>query len=201
MMKRITSMSRRDGLKGALALGLAAGFAAADKGSANADEPARNGKVLVACFTRSGNTLVIARQISRSLKADFFEIRPLEPYPEDYEETVALAERERLAGFEPPLAATVPSVDTYEKVFLAFPIWGTTAPAVIRSFLSRHDMTGKTLIPVITHGGYGVGSSLRVLAEHAPRARLADGFVMEADQERRTMEQVRNWLGSAKING
>ncbi|RPI40283.1 MAG: flavodoxin, partial [Hyphomicrobiaceae bacterium] len=35
-------------------------------------------------------------------------------------------------------------------MFLGFPIWGTTAPPVIRSFLSRYDLAGKTIFPLIT---------------------------------------------------
>ena len=77
---------------------------AADPASA---QPAPgSGSVLVAFFTRTGNTRVIARQIRRALDADLFEIRPAEAYPEDYEETVAQATRERESGFEPPLADT-----------------------------------------------------------------------------------------------
>jgi hypothetical protein len=52
--------------------------------------------------------------------------------------------------------------------------------------------------PFITHGGYGVGRSLSVLSSHAPGARIEPAFVMEADQERRTLNQVNNWLGQIK---
>ena len=155
--------------------------------------------MLVAYFTRTGNTRVIARQIRRALDADLFEIQPAEPYPEDYEETVAQATRERESGFEPPLAALVPDIERYETVFLGFPIWGMSAPSVIRSFLSKHDLSGKTLVPFITHGGYGLGNSLSVVGEHAPQARLLEGFSLEADQERRTLEQVTSWLGGIQI--
>jgi hypothetical protein len=55
-------------------------------------------------------------------------------------------------------------------------------------------MGGKTLIPFVTHGGYGPGNSKSVLAIHAKGAKLEDGFVMEADQERKTMERVNEWL-------
>jgi hypothetical protein len=69
------------------------------------------------------------------------------------------------------------------------------APPPIRSFLKAHYLRGKTLRPFITHGGYGVGSSLEVLASHATGAAIKEPFVMEADQERRTLNQVRDRLG------
>lgn len=154
-------------------------------------------RVLVAYLSRSGNTRVIAGQIRRATGGTEFEIRPREPYPEDYEETVEQARRERDAGFEPELAATVPDIASYETVYLGFPIWGGTAPPPIRSFLSAHDLSDKDVIPFITHGGYGLGGSEAVLAERARGARLAPAFSMEADQERRTLEMVTSWLRDA----
>jgi flavodoxin len=151
-------------------------------------------KILVAFCSRSGNTRVIAGLLHRRLGASLFEIQPARPYPEDYLETVALAKRERDSQFEPPLATRVANVADYDTVYLGFPIWGETAPPIIRSFLSAHDLGKKTVIPFITHGGYGVGNSIDVLRSHAPNTDLKDAFVMEADQERRTMNQVDAWL-------
>ncbi|WP_073664208.1 flavodoxin [Pseudomonas aeruginosa] len=158
-------------------------------------------RALVAYFSRSGNTRVVAGLIHRTLRTDLFEIRPATPYPEDYLETVELARQERDSGRERAIEAKVGNMADYDTVFLGFPIWGETAPPVIRAFLSAHDLSGKTLIPFVTHGGYGLGNSQSVLASHAPKARLHRGFVMEADQERRTMNQVNDWLKKAKVSG
>ena len=117
--------------------------------------------------------------------------------------TIAQPADSRKARFWDRVAAqyaTDPIADMagYDTVFLGFPIWGETAPPVIRAFLSAHDLAGKVLIPFVTHGGYGLGSSQSVLARHAPKARLRQGFVMEADQERRTMNQVNDWLNGIR---
>jgi flavodoxin len=155
-------------------------------------------RALVAYFSRTGNTRVVAGLIRRAQGADLFEIRPASPYPEDYLETVAQARKESGSGYKPPLAAKVTRMADYDTLFLGFPIWGETAPPVIRSFLAEHDLSGKTVIPFVTHGGYGLGNSLSVLAGDAPKARLLAGFTMEADQERRTMERVTGWLDGVK---
>ena len=161
-------------------------------------EVRKRGNTLVAYFSRTGNTRVIAGQIHRALGTDLFEIQPAAPYPEDYEETVEQARRERDRGYEPPLRARVSEIGAYEIVFLGFPIWGETAPPVIRSFLTEHDLSGKTVMPFITHGGYGLGSSLALLRAHAPRARLVEGLTMQADQERQTLTSVTRWLGDVR---
>jgi len=151
---------------------------------------------VVACFSRSGNTRVVAGLIHRSMPSDLFQVEPAIDYPADYLETVAKARQERDDGVEPALRTRIVDIDRYDAVYLGFPIWGETAPPIIRSLLSQHDMSGKTIVPFITHGGYGVGSSLRVLARHAPNARILEAFVMQADQERKTMESVNAWLAT-----
>jgi flavodoxin len=200
MEERKIVFTRREGLKSALLLGISVNLAlSADR--ARAQQASSNGTVLVAYYTRTGNTQVIARQIRRALDADLFQIQTTKPYPEDYKETVAQATREREIGFEPSLAELVPDFERYETVFLGFPIWGMSAPPVIRSFLSRHDLSGKALVPFITHDGYGRGNSLDVVTLHAPQAQLVEGFSLEADQERRTLEQVTSWLGDLRSRG
>lgn len=157
------------------------------------------GKILVAYFSRSGNTRVIAGQLHRHYDAPLFEIEAAQPYPEDYLQTVARAKQERDDNIRPPLKANVPDLARYDTIFLGFPIWGETAPPMIRSFLAAHDFKGKIIIPFITHGGYGTGSSLKVVAAHATGAKIADAsLAMQADQERATMDKVNDWLGTLK---
>ena len=62
----------------------------------------KNSSTLVAYFSRSGNTRVVAGLIQRKFDAHLFEIEPATPYPEEYLTTVAQATRERDRNFEPP---------------------------------------------------------------------------------------------------
>ena len=155
-------------------------------------------RILVAYFSRSGNTRVVAGLIHRALSTDLFEIRPASAYPEGYLETVEQARQERDRGVEPELAAKISEMATYHTLYLGFPIWGETAPPIIRSFLKAHDLSERTVIPFVTHGGYGLGNSQSVLATHAAKARLQRGFSMQADQERQTMDRVTSWLRDIK---
>jgi len=180
----------------ALLMGLAAGpLLVPTAGATPLTQGARGDvPVLVAFLSRSGNTRVVAGQLARANRADLFEIVPAEPYPEDYLQTVDLAKRQTDAGVEPALRALANDIARYRTVFLGFPIWGMTTPPPIRTFLARHDLSGKTVVPFITHGGYGTGQSLVVLKRMAPAANVAEAFVMQADQERDTLERVTRWL-------
>jgi flavodoxin len=184
------SLTRRKILLSSLLLSLAAEGATTVSAAARLGE----GRMLVAYFSRSGNTRVVAGRVSLALDADLFEIEPQQPYPADYFETVQQAKLETEQGFEPPLKAKVPGLAQYTTVFLGFPIWGMTAPPVIRSFLASHDLAGKTIIPLVTHGGFGLGDSMDVISRHAPNASRVGGFVMQAPQERQTIEKVTKWL-------
>jgi flavodoxin len=177
-------------------------FAGATEASADVvrARKARNAATLVAFFSRTGNTRVVAGLIQRAFNADVFEIRPAVDYPAEYLATVSQAKQER-DSFEPTLAARHSTIAVYDIVFLGFPIWGETTPPIIRSFLSTHDLAGKTLVPFITHGGYGPGDSGAVIQRHAPKALLRRGFAMQADQERQTMDRVNEWLRSAPVKG
>jgi flavodoxin len=166
-------------------------LASATTGTANVQG---NSRILVAYFSRSGNTRVIAGVIHRSLKTDLFEIEPATPYPEDYFQTVELAKNERAGGIKPALKSSVTDIERYETLYLGFPIWGTSVPPVVQTFLCSHNLAGKLIIPFITHGGYGKGDSDDILVSLAPTARREKPLVIECDQERRTTETVNGWL-------
>lgn len=195
-MALLTTMSRRQVLATSLLLPLGAA-----KAAGGATAPKRGKKALVVYFSRTGNTRVIARQIARAVGAALFEIQPAKPYPEDYQETVEQARRERDEGIKPALRAGVPDIGQYDTIYLGFPIWGETAPPLIRSFLASHDLAGKTLVPFITHGGYGIGNSLSVLATHALKTRRVNaGFVMQDTQEKQTLQRVTKWLDKVRTD-
>lgn len=158
----------------------------------------RGSPVLVAYFSRSGNTPVIAGVIHRSLKSDLFEIEPASPYPNDYFQTVEQAKNERASGTRPALKHRLAGLGRYQTIYLGFPIWGTSVPPVVQTFLSTHNLAGKLLIPFITHGGYGKGDSDDILACLAPAARREKPFVIECDQERKTTEAVTRWLEAVR---
>ena len=139
----MVDLSRRNALQGLTMLPLAGSIGTAVRSASAQDFRVPASRTLVAFFSRTGNTRVIAGQIRRAHSADIFEIVTATPYPEDYQETVSQAQRERDSGFEPPLRETVLAIAAYSIVFLGFPIWGTTAPSVIRSFLFEPRLGGK----------------------------------------------------------
>jgi hypothetical protein len=85
---------RRNALVGMTLLPLIAGAAATTPAFSQDGQPANRPKSLVAFFTRTGNTRVVANQIRHAISSDIVEIVPARPYPEDYQQIVDQARRE-----------------------------------------------------------------------------------------------------------
>ncbi len=184
-------VSRRRMLQGA-ALAAATGWAG---GAAQAQT---RGSSAVVFLSRSSNTRMLAGHLSRRYAADLIEIRPRDPWPEDYREMVAWATRWRESSSLLPLDAT-PDLSAQTKVFLGFPIWGGSLPAPMRSYLSGHDLSGKTVLPFITHGGYGAGNAMAEVRRLAPAATFARPFILQCDQERDNLDALEDWLDDGDL--
>ncbi len=125
-------------------------------------------KILVACFSATGNTWPLAQAAAEYLNADLFRIQPETPYtPEDldYNNDECRANQEMSdETCRPTLAETVPNMEQYDVVILAFPIWWGQAPRIVETFVEAHDFSGKTVLPFCTSGGSGFGSTGEKLA-------------------------------------
>jgi flavodoxin len=185
-----TRIRRRDSFKAALLPFVAAQLA-------TSPAPAQSdAERVVVWLSRSGNTRVLAGALSRRFNADQFETRPRDPWPEDYAEMVDWATRMREGGSNLPLAEQLPEMYHYQTVFLCHPIWGGDLPAIMASFLKTYDLSGKTVVPIITHAGYGEGDAVATARSLAPNARFTEPFVLECNQERDDLACLDRWLGA-----
>lgn len=112
-------------------------------------------KVLIAYYSLSGNTKEIAQQIQKETNGDLFNIELKTPYPSNYDDQTKLAKEELKNGTLPPLKSKVENIDKYDIVFIGTPVWWGTASTPVRTFVSENNLTGKKVIPFITHGGGG----------------------------------------------
>ena len=60
-----------------------------------------------------GNTEVLAGMLSARIRCDVFRIRPVDPYPDDYEKTVARNVREQEADARPAISDPLASIDSW----------------------------------------------------------------------------------------
>ena len=102
----------------------------------------------------NGNTESLAEQLAESCGADIERIETVEPYPDDYDETVEQGHREVNEGFEPQIKPLGHSLDDYDIIAVGTPTWWYTMAPAMKTFLSENDFGGKTVIAFMTHGGW-----------------------------------------------
>ena len=85
-------------------------------------------------------------------------------------------------------------MDEYDTVIVAFPNWWTTMPMAVFTFLESYDFTGKTLCPLITHGGSGFSNSLKDIKRLCPGAVITKGLAIHGDDAAVCDRDVETWL-------
>ena len=131
------------------------------------------GKTLVVYYSASGNTERVAKDIAEAAGADLFEIVPTEVYTSDdldwtNPDSRVSREHDDESLRDVPLTTTeVPDWDSYDTVFVGYPIWWGIAAWPVDTFVKNNDFTGKTVIPFATSSSSGMGQSGSLLADMA----------------------------------
>lgn len=185
--------------------------------SQNSTEPTRDvadrsERILIVYLSRTNNTKAIAKIIHEKVGGDLVALELVNPYPEDYKTVVAQVAKENETGFLPPLRTKINNMQTYEVVFVGFPTWGMQLPPPVKSFLNQYNLSGKTVIPFNTNGGYGVGNSFSIVKKLCPDSEVVEGFstkggverdgilfVMEGEKEKEARLGIEQWLRKIKM--
>lgn len=128
----------------------------------------------------NGNTEKIAEQLADACDADIERIETMEPYPDDYDETVEQGHREVNEGFEPPIEPLEHDPANYDVIAVGTPTWWYTMAPAVRSFLSENDLGGKTVVPFMTNGGWP-GSVIDDIEEACAGAALGPSMEIQFD--------------------
>ena len=131
------------------------------------------GKTLVVYYSASGNTERVAKDIAEAAGADLFEIVPAELYTSDdlnwtNPDSRVSREHDDESLRDVPLTTTeVSDWDSYDTVFIGYPIWWGIAAWPMDTFVKNNDFNGKTVIPFATSSSSGMGQSGSLLADMA----------------------------------
>ena len=158
-------------------------------------EPENSSDALVVYFSWSGNTESVANEIQAQTGADIFEIVPAEPYTDDYNTLLDIAQQEQADDARPAIADTV-DVSGYETIFLGYPNWWGDMPMIVYTFLDDYDLSGKTIAPFVTSGGSGFSNTISAIEELEPDAEVADGLSLGSSQASNPGDAVSEWLSS-----
>lgn len=199
-----------------LAIGVILGFSVLNK-SNNQDKQIENvvkneteevestitqrNNILIAYYSRTGNTQTIANYINQAIGGDTFEIKTVNTYPEDYVEMKEIAKQEQEENARPELKSKIDNLDKYDTIFVGYPIWYGTMPMGVFTFLEQNDFSGKTVIPFCTHGGSGFGNSEEDIKNTIPKANIIKGLSFRGDDVEldETKTEVAEWIRKLDI--
>ncbi len=165
-----------------------------------------NGKILVVYYSATGSTKAVAETIADTTGGDLFEIQPKEPYTDDDlnwtdDNSRVSKEHEDESLRDVELTTTkVKNWDSYDTVFIGYPIWWAIAAWPVDNFVKDNDFSGKTVIPFCTSASSGIGESGQLLAKAAGTGEWQDG---ERFSSGVSDTDVTDWvkdLGYAKSN-
>lgn len=102
----------------------------------------------------NGNTKHIAEEMRKAIHADIACIETVDPYTGSYDDVVSQGQREVQKGYEPPIQALAHDPKDYDVIIVGTPTWWYTMAPAVKTFFSTYDLSGKTVIPFMTNGGW-----------------------------------------------
>ena len=162
----------------------------------------KDAKAIVVYFSATGNTKRAAEIIAKTKGADLWEIKAKEPYSEadlDYRSDTSRVSREHKdRSILPEIDGDVPSWDSYQTVFLGYPIWWGIAAWPVDAFVKANDFSGKTVVTFATAASSPLGNSGKLLAEMAGgKGSWQDGTCFTGSL---SDAKVTDWLKSLKLS-
>lgn len=161
-----------------------------------------SGATLIVYYSASGYTEAVANIIAQTTGGDLFELEPTEPYSD--EELDWTDRNSRVSNeYEDPdsrdvalIADTVDNWESYDTVYIGYPIWWGIAAWPVNGFIEANDFTGKTVIPFCTSSSSGLGESGELLAEMAGTGEWLEG---ERFRSGVSEDDVTAWVESIEL--
>lgn len=151
-----------------------------------------------------GNTLKMARIIAEQTGADLFELVPVVPYSNVYDEVLDQATEEQRTDARPEYEGEVENWEQYDTIFIGYPIWWSEIPNIVYTFMEAYDFTGKTVVPFNTHEGSGQAHSQRDIEGLLTGANVLKGLAVRGSKAQNDAEgtaaDIESWLKSIGLS-
>jgi len=147
-------------------------------------------------YVKVGNTEIVVGLMKEMIEADTFRIEMKEPYSPVYMTCIEEAKRDLRAKARPELVSMPQSIDGYDTVILAYPNYWGTMPMAVFTFLEAFDFNGKTILPLCTNEGSGMGGSERDIKKACPGAVVKSGLPITGGRAADSKTSVKKWLSA-----
>ena len=150
-------------------------------------------------YVKVGNTEIVVNLMKDMINADSFKIEMKTPYSPVYMTCIDEAKRDLRAKARPELISLPESIDEYDTVVLAYPNYWGTMPMAVYTFLEAFDFTGKTILPLCTNEGSGMGASEREIKKTCPGAAVKAGLSVTGSGAANAEGAVKRWLSASGL--
>ena len=150
-------------------------------------------------YVKVGNTEIVVNDMKEMIPADTFKIEMKDPYSPVYMTCIEEAKKDLRAKARPELVSMPESIDEYDTVVLAYPNYWGTMPMAVFTFLENFDFSGKTILPLCTNEGSGMGGSERDIKKTCPGANVKSGLSVTGSEAANAAGQVRRWLAGSGL--
>ena len=140
-------------------------------------------KKVIVYYSYRGNTKSIAEMIQKSTGADIARIETVVPYD----------------GYCPEIKPLNIDLSKYDEVILGTPVWWYTFAPAMHTFLKENDLSGKTVYPFATNGGW-IGHTFKDFANACGTADVKQGMNIRFDESvlRTSKSEIQKWIDSIK---
>jgi flavodoxin len=140
-----------------------------------------------------GNTNVCAEFIQKAVGGDLFEIETTKTYSKDHFKMIEEAKVEMQSGEKAQPKKWLDNLESYDVIFVGYPIWWGTYPPIINTFLEHYNLMGKTIIPFSTSEGSGLLNTVSELREICKGATVTEALAIRGSQARQSEKKVSEW--------
>ena len=147
-------------------------------------------------YVKIGNTEIVVNGMKEMIEADTFKIEMKNPYSPVYMTCIDEAKKDLRAKARPELVSMPASIDEYDTIVLAYPNYWGTMPMAVFTFLENFDFSGKTILPLCTNEGSGMGGSERDIKKTCPGANVKSGLSVTGSEAAKAAGRVRKWLAA-----
>ena len=123
-----------------------------------------------------GNNEILAKYVQKQIGADIFKIETKRQYTNEYYKATEEAKEELKQNARPELVEYPENLDKYNTIYLVYPIWWSTCPMAVLTFLEKYNLEGKTIVPLCSHEESGVANSVEDIKKSAKGAIVKEAY-------------------------
>ena len=147
-------------------------------------------------YVEVGNTEIAVKHISELTGFDSFKLEMMNPYSADYMTCIDEAKKHKQENARPELKVLPDSIEPYDSIILAYPNYWGTMPMAVFTFLDAFDFSGKTIYPLCTNEGSGLGRSVSDIQKYA---KVGEGLALTGSTAAKAKPQIEKWLKNNHI--